>query len=77
MPRGINGNIAIDSSPMLQISLEIVALVEKIYDGEPILAAISNIGEDVQCHCFNSGNDVKSESQPDTVALLETIIVCK
>ncbi len=45
MPRG-NSNIAIDSSPTLQISLEILALFEKIYDGEPILTVVSNIGED-------------------------------
>jgi hypothetical protein len=45
MPHG-NSNIAIDSSPTLQISLEILALFEKIYDGEPILTVISNIGED-------------------------------
>ncbi len=32
MPRG-KFNIAIDSSPALQISLEIVSLFEKIYDG--------------------------------------------
>jgi hypothetical protein len=25
---------------------------EKIYDGEPILAVFSNIGEDVQYRCF-------------------------
>ncbi len=36
MPRG-NSNIAIDSLPTLQISVGIVALFEKIYDGEPIL----------------------------------------
>ncbi len=45
MPRG-NSNIAIDSSPTNQISLEILALFEKIYDGEPILTVVSNIGED-------------------------------
>jgi hypothetical protein len=45
MPRG-NANIAIDSSPTLQISLEILALFEKIYDGEPILTVVSNIGKD-------------------------------
>jgi hypothetical protein len=43
-----NSNIAIDSFPTLQISLAIVALFEKIYDGEPILTVVSNIGEDVQ-----------------------------
>ncbi len=45
MPLG-NSNIANDSSPTLQISLEILALFEKIYDGEPILTVVSNIGED-------------------------------
>jgi hypothetical protein len=45
LPRD-NSNIAIDSSPTLQISLEILALFEKIYDGEPILTVVSNIGED-------------------------------
>jgi hypothetical protein len=39
--------IAIDSSLTLQISVEIVALFEKIYDGEPILTVVSNNGEDV------------------------------
>ncbi len=49
----VNWNITIDSSPTLQISLEIVAIFEKIYDGEPILTVVSNIGEDVQYRCFN------------------------
>jgi hypothetical protein len=44
----VNSNIAIGSLPTLQISLGIFALFEKIYDGEPILAVFSNIGEDVQ-----------------------------
>jgi hypothetical protein len=48
----VNWNIAIDSSPKLQISLEVIALFEKIYDGGPILTVISNIGEDVQYRCF-------------------------
>jgi hypothetical protein len=38
---------------MLQISVEIVALFEKIHDGEPILTIVSNNGEDVQYRCFN------------------------
>jgi hypothetical protein len=42
----VNSNIAIGSLPTLQISLGIVVLFEKIYDGEPILAVFSNIGED-------------------------------
>jgi hypothetical protein len=45
MPRG-NSNIAIDSSPTNQISLEILALFENIYDGELILTVVLNIGED-------------------------------
>jgi hypothetical protein len=49
----VNSNIAIDSLPTLQISLGIVALFEKIYDGEPILTVVSNIGENVQYRCFN------------------------
>ena len=40
----LNLDIAIDST--LQISLEIIALFEKIYDGEPFLTIISNIGDD-------------------------------
>jgi hypothetical protein len=54
MPRG-HSNIAIDSLPTLQISLGIVALFEKIYDGEPIFTGFSNIGEDVQkiFRCFS------------------------
>jgi hypothetical protein len=45
MPR-CNSNIAIGSLPALQILLGIVALLEKIYDGDPILAVVSNIEED-------------------------------
>ena len=45
----VNSNIAIGSLPTLQISQGIVALFEKIYDGEPILTVFSNIGEDVHC----------------------------
>ncbi len=48
----VNWNIAIDSLPKLQISLEIIALFEKIYDGGPIITVVSNIGEDVQYRCF-------------------------
>ena len=49
----LNSNIAIDSLPRLQISLGIIALFEKIYDGKPIFAVVSNIGEEVQYRCFN------------------------
>ncbi len=66
----VNWNTAIDSSLTLQISLEIVVLFEKIYDGEPILTVVSNIGKDVQYCYFNKLYDVKSVSQPDTIALL-------
>jgi hypothetical protein len=40
----VNSNIAIGSLPTLQISLGFFGLFEKIYDGELILAVISNIG---------------------------------
>jgi hypothetical protein len=43
----VNSNIAIDSLPSIQISPGIVALFEKIYDGEPIPTVFSNIGEDI------------------------------
>ncbi len=49
----VDSNIAFDSLPALQISVGIIALFEKIYDGEPILTVISDIGEDVQYRCFN------------------------
>jgi hypothetical protein len=45
----VNSNIAIGSLPTLQKWLGIFAFFEKIYDSEPILAVISNIGEDVHC----------------------------
>jgi hypothetical protein len=48
----VDSNIAIGSLPTLQISLGIFALFEKIYDSEPILADISNIGNDLQYRCF-------------------------
>ena len=44
----VNSTIAIGSLPTLQKLQGIVALFEKIYDGEPILTVFSNIGEDVQ-----------------------------
>jgi hypothetical protein len=49
----LNSNIAVGSLPTLQISMVIVALFEKIYNGEPILTVVSNTGEDVQYRCFN------------------------
>jgi hypothetical protein len=42
----VNSNIAIGSLQTLQILLGIVALFEKIYDGEPIITNFSNIGKD-------------------------------
>jgi hypothetical protein len=43
----VNSNIAIGSLPTLQISLVIFPLFKKIYDGEPILGVISNIGRTI------------------------------
>jgi hypothetical protein len=47
----VSSNITYGSLPALQISLGIFALLEKIFDGEPILAVISNIREDLQYRC--------------------------
>ncbi len=41
----LNSNIAINSLQTLRISLGIVELFEKIYDEQPILIVVSNIGE--------------------------------
>jgi hypothetical protein len=49
----VNSNIAIGSLPTLQTSPGLLALFEKIYDGEAIFTNFSNIGEDAQCRCFN------------------------
>ncbi len=49
----VNWNFAIDSSPTLQISLEIVALFEKIYDSVPFLTVVSNIWEEVHYRCIS------------------------
>ncbi len=35
------------------IAIGSIALFEKIYDGEPILTVVSNIGEEVQYRYFN------------------------
>ena len=52
-----NSNIAMGSLPTLQISQGIVALFEKIYDGESIIAVLLNIGEDV--HLYNTVVSIK------------------
>jgi hypothetical protein len=49
----VNSNIAIGSLPTLQISLVMVALLEKIYYEVPILTAFPNIAEDVEYRRFN------------------------
>jgi hypothetical protein len=41
----VNSNIAVGSLPTFQISLQIVALFEKINDCELIVTVASNIGE--------------------------------
>ena len=67
-----NSNNALDSLPTLQISLGIIALFERIYDGEPIVTVISNIGEYVKYRCFNKVYDVKRVTQPDTTCSAQT-----
>ena len=73
----VNSNIAIGSLPTLQISLGIVALFEKIYDGEPILTVFSNIGED-----YNTVVSIKCMRRevcrsPTLCRYWDTIIVLK
>jgi len=63
----VNSNIAIGSLPTHQISLGIVALFAKIFDGEPILTVFSNIGED--CTLYLVYN-VERVSQHGTIVLL-------
>ncbi len=48
----VDSNITNGSLPSLQISVGIIALFEKIYNGEPILTIVSNIKEDV--HLYNT-----------------------
>jgi hypothetical protein len=72
-----NSNIAIDSLPTLQISVGIIALFEKIYDGEPILTVFSNIGED-----YNTVVSIKCMRRevcrsPTLCRYWDTIIVLK
>ncbi len=47
----LNSNSAINSLPIVQISQGIVALFEKIYDGEPILTVFS-VGTVVSIKCI-------------------------
>jgi hypothetical protein len=61
-----NSNIAIDNFPTLQISVKVVVLFEKIYDGESILTVLSNIGEDLQYRCFNEGFSVNLFQMTET-----------
>jgi hypothetical protein len=72
-------NIAICSLPTLQISLVIVPLFEKIYNGEPILSVVSNIGEDVQYRCFNYSKCMMRKvcRSPTQCLYLETILDCQ
>ncbi len=62
--------IVIDSLPTLQISLGIVALFEKNYDGELIFTDFSNTGESVQYRYFNVLYYVSTVSQPYIDAML-------
>jgi hypothetical protein len=44
----VNSSIALHTLPTLQVSVGVIALFEKIYNGVPILTVFSNIGEDVR-----------------------------
>jgi hypothetical protein len=55
----VTSNVATGSVPTLQISLGIVALLEKIYYEVPILTVFSNIGEDGQYRYLQTIIDLK------------------
>ncbi len=57
----------VNSLPILPISLGIVALYEKIYDGEPIFTVFSKHRGGCTIPYFSEVYDVKSVSQPDTL----------
>jgi hypothetical protein len=61
-------HIAINSLPTLQISLGIVEFFKKIFDEQPILTVLSNIGKDLPLFQMYA---VKSESQPNITPLFE------
>jgi hypothetical protein len=69
---GENSNIAIGSLPKLQISLGIVALIERFMMKSRFLPSFQISGRMyiVQYRCFNKLYDVKRVSQPVTIALL-------
>ncbi len=69
-----NSNIAIDSLPTLQISLEMIPLFEKIYDGKPFLTVVSNIGDDYNTVVSMTGIIWKVCRIPTQCRYLETII---
>jgi hypothetical protein len=64
----------IDSLPALQISLGIIVLFEKIYDGKPP----SSQSSQTSGRMYNTSvNDEKSVTQPDTVLLLGNNYLCR
>jgi hypothetical protein len=75
MPRG-EFKHRYGSLPTLQISLGIVALFEKIYDSELILAVVSNIGENVVMYStipLFLLSEKRVASLSDTMPILENI----
>jgi hypothetical protein len=70
----VNSNMAIGSLPTLQISLGIVALFEKIYNGERTFTVVSNIGE-VYITVFSMRSIIwKVCRSPTLCRYLETIL---
>jgi hypothetical protein len=53
MPRGEFKHCYWSFADTPNIARGIVALFQKIYDSEPILTVVSNIGVEVQYRCFN------------------------
>jgi hypothetical protein len=58
--------------PKVQTSRGFVALTEKIYNEKPILTDFSVSGEDLQHHCFRKEYYLKTVTQPDIDAVLQS-----
>jgi hypothetical protein len=66
----VNSNIAVGSLPTLQTLHGLLALFEKIYYGDPVFPSSQITGRMYYTDVSNKVYDVKSESQPDAIALL-------
>jgi hypothetical protein len=76
-PGNLQATCSIQTMPTVQISLGIVVLFEKIYDGEPILTIFSVIGEDVKYREISViFENCDSVTLPDIDAVFGTMNYC-